>query len=76
MQTLQTVTAHEIVDGSVSRPEVSIMVHLIVAMYLLHYPIVQDEKNLCDAAESGNVSVVRRIVATHVNVDCTPYQVL
>ena len=40
------------------------------------FPIVQDEKALCDAADRGDVSAVRRLIAAHVNVDCSPYPVL
>ena len=40
------------------------------------FPIVQDEKAVYDAARRGDVSAVRRLIAAHVNVDCTPYQVL
>ena len=36
---------------------------------------IQDEANLYDAAKRGNVSAVRALTATHVNVDCTPYEV-
>ena len=35
----------------------------------------QDEKALYDAAERGDVSTVRRLIASHVNVNCTPYGV-
>ena len=78
LQTLQTVIAHEKVVGSVSRPEVSVMIQLKSLYYYIctSFTILQDEKALFDAAESGDVSAVRRIIATHVNVDCTPYQVL
>ena len=37
--------------------------------------VVQDEKALYDAARRGDVSAVKRLIAGHVNVDCTPYQV-
>ena len=40
------------------------------------FPIVQDEKALYDAAKSGDVSAVRRLIAAHVNVDCISHQVL
>ena len=39
------------------------------------FPVVQDERDLFDAAERGCVSAVRRLIAADVNVDCTPYQV-
>ena len=41
----------------------------------LLFPIVQDEKALCDAARRVDVSAVGRLIAAHVNVNCTPYQV-
>lgn len=34
----------------------------------------QDENALFDAALGGDVSAVR-LIASHVNVDCTPYEV-
>ena len=40
------------------------------------FSVVQEEKALYDAADRGDVSAVRRLVAAHVNVDCTPYKVL
>ena len=35
----------------------------------------QDEKALFDAAIKGDVFAVRRLIARHVNVDCTPNEV-
>ena len=48
-----------------------------VALYLrlLYYTCTQDEKALYDAATRGDVYTVRRLIASHVNVDCTPYGV-
>ena len=40
------------------------------------FPVLQDEKALYDAAEKGDESAMRRLIAAHVNVDSTPYQVL
>ena len=37
---------------------------------------IQDEVALVNAAGTGDVSAVRRLIATHVNVDCAPYQVV
>ena len=37
--------------------------------------IIQDEKALYEAARRGDVSVVRRMIATNINVNCTPYEV-
>ena len=45
----------------------------VTKSYIL--PVLQDEKALFDAAKSGNISAVRRLIAAHVNIDCTPYQV-
>ena len=36
---------------------------------------VQDEKALYDAAHGGDVATVRRLVASNVNINCTPYPV-
>ena len=44
-------------------------------MYTFVYCNIQDEKALYDAAKRGDVSTVRRLIASHVNVDCTPYEV-
>ena len=38
------------------------------------FPIFQ--KDLYDAAKRGDVTAVRRLIASCVSVDCTPYQVL
>ena len=38
-----------------------------------HY--LQDEKALYDAARRGDVSTVRRLVASNVNINCTPHPV-
>ena len=35
----------------------------------------QDEKALHDAAARGDVSAVKQLIASNVNVDCTPYEV-
>ena len=34
-----------------------------------------DEKALFDAAKEGDVHAVKQLIASHVNVDCTPYGV-
>ena len=34
---------------------------------------LQDEKALYGAADRGDVSAVRRLLASHVNVNCTSY---
>ena len=36
---------------------------------------LQDEKALYDAARGGDVSAVRRLLASNVNINCTPYPV-
>ena len=36
---------------------------------------LQDEKALYDAADRGDVSAVRRLLASNVNINCTPYLV-
>ena len=46
-----------------------------VAPSLCVCDIIQDEKALYGAAERGDVSVVRRMIATSINVNCTPYEV-
>ena len=33
---------------------------------------LQDEKALYDAAERGDVSTVRRLIGSNVNINCTP----
>ena len=55
-----------------------------VPLYILIYvtistsfPVVQNVKALYDAAKRrGDVSAVSRLIAAHVNVDCTSYKVL
>ena len=44
------------------------------AMVCIHLHM-QDEKALYDAATRGDMSTVRQLIASHVNVDCTPYGV-
>ena len=34
---------------------------------------LQDEKALFDAARRGDVPIVKRLLASNVNVNCTPY---
>ena len=46
----------------------------MVNWYIL-YTCTQDEKALYDAAQRGDVSTMRQLFASHVNVDCTPYGV-
>ena len=33
---------------------------------------LQDEKDLYDSADRGDVSAVRRLLASNVNINCTP----
>ena len=50
------------------------MTNLCMQLSVL-FSVLQDEIALCDAAKRGDVPAVRRLLV-HVNVDCTPYQVL
>ena len=36
---------------------------------------LQDEEALYDAADRGDVSVVRQLIARHVDVNCKSYEV-
>ena len=36
---------------------------------------LKDEKALYDAADRGDASAVRRLLASNVNINCTPYLV-
>ena len=45
----------------------------LVVMLLQHN--MQNEKDLYDTAMKGDGPALRRLIADHVNVDCTPYQV-
>ena len=40
------------------------------------FPNLQYERAFFQAASKGDASAVKRLIAAHVNVDCTPYQVL
>ena len=46
-----------------------------ITLCALYFDNVQDEKELYQAARSGDVEAVKRLVAANVNVDCTPLSV-
>ena len=56
---------------------------IIVSMYVAVYDnninvvyiYIQAEKALYDAATRGDISTVRLLIRTNVNINCTPYQV-
>ena len=81
LQTTLTAPAQKYVVRSDSRPKVFCAkggyMCLQRCQNKIHkFPIVQDEKDLFDAAMKGDVPTVRRLIAAHVNMDCTPYQVI
>ena len=49
--------------------------HDLYPVTMTIHTCTQDEKALYDAAQRGDVSTVRRLIASHVNVDCIPYEV-
>ena len=46
-----------------------------ITLCALYFDNVQDEKELYQAARSGDVEAVKRLVAANVNVDCKPLSV-
>ena len=51
------------------------MVYCNGVYFLYVHVCIKDEKGLYNAAERGDRSIVRQLIASPVNVDCTPYEV-
>ena len=90
-QQQQQTTSHKMTQDTESKSKVEVSTHhtkwyfRIIAMYkpimsiglTLHSNLVylQDEEALYDAADRGDVSDVRQLIAKHVNVNCKSHQV-
>ena len=76
LQTSQTVPVTREVDTTISQPEVLVACLLspTISVYN-YYTLCTLQKVLYDAIERGDVSTVRQLVASNVNINCTPYQV-